>query len=57
MVKRFLIDTDVIIEYLRVREHAIRFVESLEGHLCVLAITVAELYSGAKGSDEETALA
>jgi predicted nucleic acid-binding protein len=56
MAKRFLIDTDVIIEYLRGREQAIRFVESLEGHLCVSAITVAELYSGVKGSEEETAL-
>jgi|SRR5665648_144222 len=56
MVKRFLIDTDVIIEYLRGREQAIRFVESLEGNLCVSAITVAELYSGVKGRDEETAL-
>lgn len=56
MVKRFLIDTDVIIEYLRGSERAIRFVESLEGHLCVSAITVAELYSGVKGRDEEAAL-
>ncbi|MHB1345574.1 MAG: PIN domain-containing protein, partial [Thermoleophilia bacterium] len=56
MLKRFLIDTDVIIEYLRGREQAVQFVESLEGHLCVSAITVAELYSGVKGSDEEAAL-
>lgn len=53
---RFLLDTDVIIEYLRGRDEAIRYVESLEGELCVSAITVAELYSGVKGSDEEAAL-
>ncbi len=56
MVKRYLVDSDVIIEYLRGREQATRFIESLEGHLCVSAITVAELYSGVKGSDEDTAL-
>ncbi|MBE0418408.1 MAG: type II toxin-antitoxin system VapC family toxin [Coriobacteriia bacterium] len=53
---RFLLDTDVIIEYLRGRDKAIRYVESLEGELCVSAITVAELYSGVKDSDEEAAL-
>ncbi len=56
MAKRFLIDTDVIIEYLRGREQAIRYLESLEGRLCVSAITVAELYSGVRGEDEEAAI-
>lgn len=54
--KRVLLDTDVIIEYLRGRDEAIRYVESLEGGLYVSAITVAELYSGVKGIDEEAAL-
>ena len=53
---RFLLDTDVIIEYLRGRDEAIRYVESLEGGFYVSAITVAELYSGVKGNDEESAL-
>lgn len=53
---RFLVDTDVIIEYLRGRDEAVRYLESLEGDLCVSAITVAELYSGVKGDDEESAL-
>jgi len=56
MTTRFLIDSDVIIEYLRGSEQAIRYLESLEGGLCVSAITVAELYSGVRGSDEEAAL-
>jgi len=51
----FLLDTNVIIEYLRGRDAAIRYVESLEGDLYVSAITVAELYSGVKGVDEEAA--
>lgn len=54
--KSFLLDTDVIIEYLRGRDEAIRYVESLEGDLYISAITVAELYSGVKGIDEEAAL-
>ena len=53
---RFLLDTDVIIEYLRGRDEAIRYLESLEGSLYVSAITVAELYSGVRGKDEESAL-
>src|SRR3989304_5815919 len=56
MARRFLIDTDVIIEYLRGREQAIRYLEDLGGALCVSAITVAELYSGVKGEQEEAAL-
>ena len=56
MAKRFLIDSDVIIEYLRGREQAIQYLESLEGGLCVSAITVAELYSGVRDNDEEEAL-
>ena len=52
----FLLDTDVIIEYLCGRDDAIRYVESLEGGLYLSAITVAELYSGVKGTDEEAAL-
>ncbi len=54
--KHFLLDTDVIIEYLRGRDEAIRYVESLEGELYVSAITVAELFSGVKCIDEEAAL-
>ncbi len=53
---RYLLDTDVVIEYLRGREEAIGYVESLKGALYVSAITVAELYSGVKGDDEESAL-
>ena len=56
MAKRYLIDTDVLIEYLRGREQAIRYLEGLEGVLCVSAITVAELYSGVKGEQEQAAL-
>ena len=56
MTKRFLIDSDVIIEYLRGSEQAVRYLESLEGGLCVSAITVAELFAGVRDDDEEAAL-
>jgi len=55
MAKRFLIDSDVIIEYLRGSEQAIRYLESLEGGLCVSAITVAELFAGVRDDDEDAA--
>jgi hypothetical protein len=56
MAKRLLFDTDVVIEYLRGSKQAIRFLEGADGPLCVSAITVAELYSGVKGEDEQAAL-
>ena len=51
-----LLDTDVLVEYLRGRPRALSFLESLEGDLLVSAITVAELWAGARGKEEEAAL-
>ncbi len=56
MSDRFLLDTDVLIDYLRGAEHAAKFLERLEGDLLVSSITVAELYSGVRSPDEEDAL-
>lgn len=53
MTGHYLIDTDVIVEYLRGRQQAIRFLESLEGTLHTSAITVAELYSGVRDDERE----
>lgn len=53
MAKRYLVDTDVIIEYLRGREQAIGYLESVDGQLCVSAITVAELYAGVRDDEQE----
>lgn len=52
MAERYLIDTDVIIEYLRGREKAVRFLESIEGELYLSVISVAGLHSGERGRDE-----
>lgn len=51
-----LLDTDVIIEYLRDRPKAIEYFENLESELFVSSISVAELYAGVKGRREEKAL-
>lgn len=50
---RFLIDTDVILEYLRGSEQAVKYIESLSGTLFVSAIIVAELYSGVRDNEQE----
>lgn len=51
-----LLDTDVLIDYLRGRKGAIAYVERLTATLLVSAITVAELAAGLRGEDEERAL-
>ena len=56
MPGRSLIDTDVLIEYLRGSEPAAKFLEGLEGDLLISAISVAELFSGARGPEELAAL-
>jgi predicted nucleic acid-binding protein len=53
---RYLLDTDVLIEYLRGKQQAAEFLEGLDGELLLSAITVAELFSGAKGTQEIEAL-
>jgi len=53
---RFLFDTDVLIDYLRGADPAVKFLERLEGDLLVSSITVAELYSGVRSPEEEVAL-
>jgi len=49
---RFLFDTDLIIDYLRGNETAINFFDSFEGDFHISAISIAELYSGVKESQE-----
>lgn len=56
MAAAHLLDTDVLVEFLRGRPRAVEFLESLEGALLVSAVSVAELFAGARGKDEEAAL-
>ena len=53
---KLLLDTDVIIEYLRNRDPAVAFIESLEGILLVSVMTLAELFTGVKDAIEEAAI-
>lgn len=56
MADRYLFDTDIVIEYLRGSEQAGSYFENLAGELLLSTITVAELWSGVKGKDEEHSL-
>ena len=48
-----LVDTDVLIEYLRGREKAIEYLEGLVSDLNISVISVAELFAGVRGDEEE----
>lgn len=56
MAARLLIDTDVLIEYLRGRKKAIEYLEDLQADLNISVISVAELFAGVEGGEEEAAL-
>lgn len=51
-----LIDTDVLIDYLRSRAEAVTYIESLTEPLMMSAITLAELYAGVRDGAERAAL-
>jgi predicted nucleic acid-binding protein len=51
-----LLDTDILIDYLRDYKDAVAYLEGLSEPLLVSAITVAELYSGVREGKERKAL-
>lgn len=51
-----LIDSDVLIDYLRDRAEAVTYLESLTPPLSISAITVAELYAGVRDGAERMTL-
>ncbi len=53
MAERLLLDTDILVEYLRGRPKAIEYLEGLASDLSISAISVAELFAGVKGDEEE----
>lgn len=57
MPELLLLDTDVIIDYLRGQVDAVAYIESLTNPLLISAITVAELYGGVREGEERKALA
>lgn len=56
MAERLLIDTDVLIEYLRGRDEAVEYLESLTSDLYLSVISVAELFAGVKNDEEGKSL-
>src|SRR5919199_1289802 len=56
MAERLLLDTDILVEYLRGRSKAIEYLEGLTSDLYVSVISVAELFVGIKGEVEERSL-
>lgn len=57
MGPRLLLDTDVLVDYLRGREEAAAYLEARAEALLISAITVAELYAGVREGEESRSLA
>lgn len=51
-----LIDTNVLIDYLRDRPEAVSYLESISDPLLVSVVTIAELYAGVREGTERIAL-
>lgn len=51
-----VVDTDILIDYLRGYPDAIAFLEANVEELCISAVSVAELYQGVREGIERTAL-
>jgi predicted nucleic acid-binding protein len=56
VAERLLIDTDVLIEYLRGRDRAVEYLEGLHADLYVSVVSIAELFAGIRGEEEEASL-
>lgn len=56
MPERLLIDTDVLIDYLRANADAVSYLENLHEVPLISVITVAELHAGVREGSERTAL-
>ena len=56
MARTLLIDTDVLVDYLRELPQAVDYLESLEEDVCTSSIVIAELYGGVRDGKERLAL-
>jgi predicted nucleic acid-binding protein len=56
MSKEKLVDTDVLIDFLRGNEKAINLIDKFSSQIILSPIVVAELYAGVKGDDELSVL-
>ncbi|MGC8551895.1 MAG: type II toxin-antitoxin system VapC family toxin [Phycisphaerae bacterium] len=51
-----LVDTDVMVDYLRGHAQAVDFIKKYADHIMLSSITVAELYAGVRGQEEQEIL-
>lgn len=56
MARSILLDTDVLVGFLRGHSKAVAFVNKHSARIILSSIVVAELYSGVKGDAEQAAL-
>jgi len=56
MASSILLDTDVLVDFLRGHAKAVAFVNADSGRIILSSIVVAELYAGVKGDAEQAAL-
>jgi hypothetical protein len=56
MERPLLLDTDVLVDFLRGHKQAVDFVTENADRVVLSAVVVAELYSGVRGDAEEAAL-
>jgi predicted nucleic acid-binding protein len=56
MLTQLLIDTDVLIDYLRGRADSVNYLEGLTEPLLMSVITLAELYAGVREGEERAKL-
>ena len=54
MANQLLLDTTVLVDYLRDKNVSVKYLEGMgaEDHLLISAVTVAELYAGVRGVKE-----
>ncbi len=56
MPQRLLLDTDILVDYLRRRAEAVHFLRGLSDRAVISAVTVAELYAGVREGREREGL-
>jgi len=56
MSKGFLVDTDILIDFLRGWPEAVKYVNSQADNIVVSAISIAELYAGVKDEKDKEEL-
>ncbi len=56
MAELLLLDTDILVDYLRDYIKATKYLEGIKSPMCISAVTVAELYAGIRDKKEKNIL-